>query len=94
MGNRKYYHYFVEGANEEKILNVLKTDLRLIQPGKVQIFNVVEQEFTKPRFMSIKNGTVVVLVFDTDTGKISTLLSNIKFLKKIHSIVEVICIKA
>ena len=42
--------------------------------------------------MSIKNGTVVVLVFDTDTGKISTLLSNIKFLKKIHSIVEVICI--
>jgi hypothetical protein len=92
MGKSNYYHYFVEGSTEEKIINLLKTDMQLIRPGKVQVFNVVEQKFTKPRFMSIKNGTTVVLVFDTDTGKISTLLDNIKFLGKIGAIVEVLCI--
>lgn len=92
MGKSRYYHYFVEGADEEKIINILKTGMRLIQPGKVQIFNVVEQKFTKPRFMSIKDGTTVVLIFDTDTGKVSTLLDNIAFLNKIKSIVEILCI--
>lgn len=42
MGQSKYYHYFVEGEDEEKLIQVLKTDLRLIVPGKVQKFNVVE----------------------------------------------------
>lgn len=92
MGKSKYYHYFVEGANEEKIINALKCDLQIIQPGKVQIFNVVEKKFTKPRFMSIKDGTTVVLVFDTDTEKISTLLDNIAFLKQIKAIVQILCI--
>lgn len=92
MGKGKYYHYFVEGPTEEKIINSLKTDLQLIRPGKVQTFNVVEQKFTKPRVMSIKEGTTVVLVFDTDTGKVSTLLDNIEFLGKIGAIVEVLCI--
>lgn len=92
MGKSRYYHYFVEGPDEEKILNILKTELQLIRPGKVQVFNVVEQKFTKPRFMSIKDGTTVVLVFDTDTGKISTLLDNIIFLKRIKSITEILCV--
>lgn len=92
MGKSKYYHYFVEGADEEKIVNLLKTDMQLIQPGKVHVFNAIEQKFTRPRFMSMKAGTTVVLVFDTDTQKISTLLDNIKFLKTIKSIVDVLCI--
>ena len=31
----KYYQYYVEGQDEEKIIQVLKTELRLIEPGKV-----------------------------------------------------------
>lgn len=77
----KYYHYFVEGENEEKIIQVLKSDLRMIEPGKVQKFNVIEQKLTKLRLMSLKPGTNVILVFDTDTGNAETLQKNIEFLQ-------------
>ena len=40
MGRNTIYHYFVEGEDEEKLIQVLKTDLRCIIPGKVQKFNV------------------------------------------------------
>ncbi len=43
MKNRIYL-YYVEGQDEEKIVNVLKTNLRLIKPGKVQKINV-NQDF-------------------------------------------------
>lgn len=36
MDEFKCYYYFVEGENEEKIINVLKTDLGYIRPGRVQ----------------------------------------------------------
>lgn len=32
----KYYQYYVEGQDEEKLIQVLKTELRLIEPGKVE----------------------------------------------------------
>lgn len=92
MGKSKYYHYFVEGQDEEKLLKVLKTDLRYIIPGKVQVFNVIEQKLTKLRLMSLKPDTTVILIFDTDTGKTSTLFENIAFLKKQPYVREVLCI--
>lgn len=92
MGQGKYYHYFVEGQDEEKLINVLKTNMQLIIPGKVQKFNVVEQKLTKLRLMSLKKGTIVILVFDTDTGNVTTLLENIEFLKKNALIKDVFCI--
>lgn len=92
MGKSKYYHYFVEGADEEKIVNLLKSDMQLIQSGKVEVFNAIEQKFTRPRFMSMKAGTTVILVFDTDTDNVSILLENIAFLKQIKSIVQILCI--
>ena len=70
MGRNTIYHYFVEGEDEEKLIQVLKTDLRCIIPGKVQKFNVVDKKLNKARLMSLKMGTSVVLVFDTDTGNI------------------------
>lgn len=88
----KYYHYFVEGENEEKLIQVLKSDLRMIEPGKVQKFNVIEQKLTKLRLMSLKPGTIVILVFDTDTGNAETLQENIKFLRKQNTIKDVLCI--
>lgn len=37
----KNYQYYVEGEDEEKIVKVPKTELRLIEPGKIEKFNVV-----------------------------------------------------
>lgn len=88
----KYYHYFVEGEDEEKIVKTLKTDLQMIAPGKIQKFNVIQEKLTKYRLLTLKKGTIVVLVFDTDTGNISTLLENIEFLKKENTVKEVLCI--
>jgi len=88
----KYYQYYVEGQDEEKLIQVLKTELRLIEPGKVEKFNVVSEELTKLRIMSLKMGTIVVLVFDTDAGNINTLKKNIKFLKEQKAIKNVLCI--
>lgn len=92
MGRNTIYHYFVEGEDEEKLIQVLKTDLRCIIPGKVQKFNVVDKKLNKARLMSLKMGTSVVLVFDTDTGNIDILRENIQFLRKEQNIKEVICI--
>lgn len=92
MGICKYYHYFVEGEDEEKIVKVLKTDLQCIIPGKVQVFNVVQQKLTKLRLMSLKPATTVILIFDTDTGKTPILLENIKFLKNNCNVKDVLCI--
>ena len=88
----KNYQYYVEGEDEEKIVKVLKTELRLIEPGKIEKFNVVSEQFTNLRVMSLKMGTVVVLVFDTDAGNIDILKKNIEFLKKQKSIKKVLCI--
>lgn len=39
-----------------------------------------------------EEGTIVVLVFDTDTGKKNTLLKNIRFLQKDSNVKQVLCI--
>lgn len=82
MGRLLYYQYFVEGENEEKLLKVLKTDMGLIEAGKIQKFNVVQEKITNARLMSLKEKTIVVLVFDTDTGKEKILQENIARLEK------------
>lgn len=92
MANSKYYYYFVEGQDEEKLVSVLKTDLKYIISGKVQVFNVIEQKLTKLRIMSLKPNTIVILIFDTDSGNSEILLENIKLLQKETNVKEVICI--
>ncbi len=92
MGKAGIYHYFVEGEDEEKIIKVLKTDLQVIVPGKIQKFNVTMQKMTKLRLMSLKMGTVVILVFDTDAGNAEILKRNIDFLKGEPVVKDVICV--
>lgn len=89
---REQYHYFVEGEDDRKVVNTLKTDLQWIKPGKVQVFNVIEEELTSLITRTLKPGTIVVLVFDTDTGKKNTLLKNIRFLQKASNVKQVLCI--
>ena len=42
--------------------------------------------------MSLKDGTAVVLVFDTDAGNLTVLKENIKLLQTQRNISEVICV--
>lgn len=88
----QYIQYFVEGEDEETLINVLKTDMRMIRAGKVQKFNVVEQTITDARLMLLRPKTLVVLVFDTDTGRVETLSKNLEILHKCPSVTEIVTI--
>lgn len=88
----KYIQYFAEGEDERKIIDVLKTRLCAIKPGKVLRLNVVEQEIKMMHLRTFICGTMVVLVFDTDTGKQDILMKNIKLLEECPSVSEIILI--
>ena len=74
--------YFVEGCCEKKLLDALKSSPALIRPGKIKVFNVIQDELKTSHLLSIKDG-YVVFVFDTDTYKTSCLLSNIEKVRDI-----------
>ena len=87
-----YIQYFVEGNDEKKIIDTLKTQMRCIKSGKVQILNVTLKELTPLHLRALKSGTMVVLVFDTDVGNINILQKNLQRLKKCNSVSEIITI--
>ena len=88
----KYVQYYVEGDDEGKLINTLKTDLRLILPGKVQKLNVVQRQLSNARLMGLSPGTMVVLVFDTDTGHLDILNKNLEVLKKCSAVSEIVTV--
>lgn len=88
----KYVLYYVEGDDEKKLLDVLKTDLRLIKPGKIQKLNVTTQEITAARLRTLSRDTMVVLVFDTDAGNAEILMSNIRTLENCKAVSDVVII--
>ncbi len=88
----KYIQYYVEGEDEKKIIDTLKTDLKVIKPGKVQKLNVVLQEIRDMHLRPLQPGTMVVLVFDTDAGNPDILQKNIKKLEAYRSISEIVLI--
>ena len=65
------YHYYVEGENERALIEILSKckdeKFNVIRPGKIDVFNVVEREIKSTHMMNLKDNTVAVLVFDTDT---------------------------
>ena len=88
----KYVLYYVEGDDEKKLLDVLKTDLRLIKPGKIQKLNVTTQEITAARLRTLSRDTMVVLVFDTDAGNVEILKSNIKTLENCKAVSDIVIV--
>lgn len=88
----KNYVYYVEGQCEEKLLKILKTDMRLIQPGKVIKRNVIQDKLRQVQLKTLKKGTTAVLVFDTDTDNTDILFENIELLKRETAISKVLCI--
>lgn len=93
MEKREIYHYYVEGDDEKRLLDVLKREVGCIKSGKVEKFNVIQQKFTMLRIRTLKPKTIVVLVYDTDVEtNVNILEYNINFLKKQSGIKGVICI--
>lgn len=91
MANERF-QYYVEGQDDEKVINILKTKMGLIQPGKVTVLNVATKRITDLHLRTLSPGTTVVLVFDTDAGSRDILDENIRTLKKNKRVKEVIII--
>ena len=58
--------YYVEGPCEQQLISALKEEPARLIPGKVKVYNVVQNLIPKSQMLSIQSGTTVVLVFDTD----------------------------
>lgn len=88
----KYVQYYVEGKDEKRLIDVLKTELGVIRPGKVLTLNPVAEEITQLQLRTLQTGTMAVLVFDTDAGNVEILKNNIKTLKACKLVSETILI--
>ena len=88
----KLIQYYVEGADDKKVVDTLKTKLGCIKPGKTQVLNVVTEEITQMHLRTLAPGTMVVLVFDTDAGSVEILKGNIRRLAKCKSVSEIVTI--
>ncbi len=86
MRRNVLYQYLVEGDTEKKIVQILKDNMKDIVPGKVQRFNVIQEEISDFYLRTIKPGTIVVLVFDTDVCFDEILRKNIKKLLNTSSV--------
>ncbi len=90
--NIKYIQYYVEGEDEKRLIDVLKSELRVIRSGKVSTLNPVGQEIRELHLRPLQQGTLVVLVFDTDAGNIDVLKKNIDLLKSCRAVVGIVLI--
>lgn len=88
----EYFQYYVEGEDEEKLINVLKSDMQCIVAGKVQVLNPVTEKITAMRLRTLKKYTTVILVFDTDVSETKILEENIKTLNRCANVKNVYCI--
>lgn len=82
--------YFVEGRCEEKLLNALKEQPQKILPGRIKVFNVIQNSLSSSQLITIQPGTTIVLVFDTDIAQTDCLKGNIRRLKKYCSKVKIV----
>ena len=74
--------YFVEGECEEAFITSLKESPALITPGKIKVLNVLTEDISKSRLITITPGTAVVFVFDTDVPITEKLKVNISRVEK------------
>ena len=88
----RFIQYYVEGHDDKKIVDTLKTKMGLVKTGKVDVLNVVTEKITDLRLRTLSPGTMVVLVFDTDAGSRDILSKNISKLKNCKAVTEIITI--
>ena len=83
--------YFVEGPCEKQLIDALnKEPPYRLAPGKVNVHNLIQELLPRNTVNSLKEGTEVVFVFDTDMEKTDTLQRNIRLVKKYVSKVRII----
>lgn len=66
MNNKGKCIYYVEGPCEQQLIAALKESPSKLLPGKVKVYNVIQNLIPKSQLLSIQAGTMVVLAFDTD----------------------------
>ena len=91
MDNTRYF-YLAEGECEEKLLNALKLKPALIHSGKVEKFNIIQNEIPRRKLMQYPAGCVVVFVFDTDKDVTEHLKKNMELIKALPFKVEAMTI--
>ncbi|MDY6391354.1 MAG: hypothetical protein SPL80_00780 [Bacilli bacterium] len=87
--DRNIYQYYVEGGCEYNFLHSYmhaKNQDFLIRPGRIEILNPITERISDVKAMTIKKGTRVVLVFDTDVNSTSILEENIRTLKRVSGL--------
>jgi len=78
-----YYHYYVEGECEEKLINTFKIPpLSKFKPGKVEVFNFIQKHISNQRILSLNKNTIIILVYDIDVERTDILDENIKKLNE------------
>ena len=82
--------YYVEGFCEQQLIAALKEAPARIIPGKIRVFNVVQNLIPKSQIISIQPGTLVVLVFDTDVPQTANLKKNIELLNRYCGKIQII----
>ena len=74
--------YFVEGECEKKLIDAMKSYPSLIRPGKVHIFNTIQNSLSYSILVPINEGDLV-FVFDSDVPSTGHLKENISLVKKV-----------
>lgn len=87
--DRNIYQYYVEGDCEQNFLRSYmhaKNQDVLIRPGRIEVLNPVAERISSVKAMTIKKGTKVVLVFDTDVKNVSILEENVQTLRRVSGL--------
>ncbi|MBQ2677795.1 MAG: hypothetical protein IJF96_02660 [Firmicutes bacterium] len=92
MAKNEFFQFYVEGEDEKKVIDTLKKDMKTIVSGKVDVLNVIQKEIKSPRIRTLKTGTNVILVYDTDIERTDILEKNIRLLQSSKHIKRIICI--
>ena len=91
MGRNDLLQYYAEGECE---MNLLRTFMHakkgdcLIRPGRIEKLNPVAEKISRVKAMTIRKGTRVALVFDTDIDNTAILEENVKTLKEVAGLGE------
>ncbi len=89
--------YFCEGEDDLQLINALKLEPSKIMSGTSRKLNVIQELIPKSILLTIKPGSKVVLVFDTDVitnfSIIKTNISNIQKYCKNVSIIYLLQVK-
>lgn len=91
MKKNNIYLYIVEGDCEEHALTFLKNNY--VQSGKVVRLNPLQKEISQMILRNLKENTIAILIFDTDTlDGTEVLEKNKKILKRSKQIKDIILV--